>query len=133
LLKDIRREQLVAAVKGTAAGQAFLHPTVAGKVLSELARPASAAPQPPGGQAQRADETPGEGSAAAPADPLTARELDILQLIARGYSNPAIADQLHLAPGTVRNYVSNILQKLGVEDRTQAALTAYQRGLLRPP
>ena len=55
---------------------------------------------------------------------------DILRLLVKGYSNPEIAQRLHLAPGTVRNYVSGILQKLGVSDRTQAAVTALQRGLV---
>jgi len=66
-----------------------------------------------------------------PAEALTEREMSVLELICRGYSNPEIAQQLHLAAGTVRNYVSSILQKLGVEDRTQAAVMAYQRGLVK--
>ena len=61
---------------------------------------------------------------------LTGREIEILRLLARGYSNPEIAGRLHLAPGTVRNYVSTILHKLGVSDRTQAAVVAVQLGLV---
>ncbi len=57
----------------------------------------------------------------------------MLELICQGYSNPEIAQRLHLAAGTVRNYVSSILQKLDVEDRTQAAVMAYQRGLVKRP
>jgi len=110
LLKDTRRDLLVAAIKGTAAGQTFLDPTIAGKVLAQAVAPAE----------------PARPSAEA----LTERELGVLRLICRGYSNPEIAQQLHLAPGTVRNYVSAILQKVGAEDRTQAAVLAYQRGLV---
>ncbi len=110
LLKDTRRDILIAAIKGTAAGQTFLDPTIAGKVLAQMVAPAE--PLKPS------------------AEVLTERELGVLRLICRGYSNPEIAQQLHLAPGTVRNYVSAILQKMGVEDRTQAAVAAYQRGLV---
>jgi NarL family two-component system response regulator LiaR len=110
LLKDTRRDHLVAAIKGTAAGQTFLDPGIAGKVLAQVTAPAE--PAKPSTEA------------------LTERELGVLRLICRGYSNPEIAQQLHLAPGTVRNYVSSILQKMGVEDRTQAAIAAYQRGLV---
>jgi DNA-binding NarL/FixJ family response regulator len=111
LLKDTRREHLVAAIKGTAEGKTFIDPSVAGKLLAQVASPPL--PPPP------------------PVEGLTERELAVLQLICRGYGNPDIAERLHLAQGTVRNYVSVILQKLGVEDRTQAAVVAYQRGLVR--
>jgi NarL family two-component system response regulator LiaR len=111
LLKDTRRDDLLAAIKGTAAGKTFLDPAIAGKVLARAVAPAE------------------------PAKPstelLTERDLDVLRLICRGYSNPEIAQQLHLAAGTVRNYVSTILQKLDVEDRTQAAVAAYERGLVQ--
>lgn len=111
LLKDTRRDYLIAAIKGTAAGKTFLDPTIAGKVLAQVAAPAE--PVKPS------------------ADALTERELGVLRLICQGYSNPEIAQQLHLAAGTVRNYVSTILQKMDVEDRTQAAVAAYQRGLVQ--
>jgi DNA-binding NarL/FixJ family response regulator len=110
LLKDTRREHLVAAIKGTAEGKTFIDPSVAGKLLAQVAAPPPSLP---------------------PAEGLTERELAVLQLICRGYSNPDIAERLHLAQGTVRNYVSALLQKLGVEDRTQAAVVAYQRGLVK--
>jgi two-component system NarL family response regulator len=64
------------------------------------------------------------------AEPFTEREREILGLLAQGQSNPEIARRLHLAKGTVRNYVSVIFQKLGVSDRTQAAVVAVQRGLV---
>ena len=110
LLKDTRRDLLIAAIKGTAAGQTFLDPAIAGKVLAQAVAPVE----------------PARPSAEA----LTERELGVLRLICRGYSNPEIAQQLHLAAGTVRNYVSTILQKMGAVDRTQAAVLAYQRGLV---
>jgi len=112
LLKDTRRDDLVAAIKGTAAGKTFLDPSVAGKVLQQVA-----APPPLPAQSEQL---------------LTERESSVLELICLGYTNPEIAQRLHLAAGTVRNYVSVILQKLGVEDRTQAAVAAYQRGLVKP-
>jgi len=113
LLKDARRGDLVAAIKGTAEGKTFLDPTIAGKVM----RRAAVAPGPP-------------SSAEPPAEALTERELDVLRLLVQGYSNPEIAQRLHLARGTVRNYVSAILGKLGVSDRTQAAVEALRLGLV---
>lgn len=113
LLKDTRRDELIAAVKGTVEGKSYLDPSVAAKVMQQaLAGPSAAVP------------------AQQPIEPLTERELQVLQLLAQGYSNPAIAQRLHLARGTVRNYVSVILQKLGVSDRTQAAVEALRRGLV---
>ncbi len=111
LLKDTRRDELIAAIKGTAEGRSFLDPAIAGKVMQ-------AASRPPLGQAEVQTE------------PLTEREQEVLNLLVQGHNNPAIARQLHLATGTVRNYVSVILQKLGVSDRTQAAVVAVQRGLV---
>ena len=111
LLKDTRRDELLAAIKGTAEGRSFLDPTIAGKVMQ-------AARRPPLKQAEVQTE------------PLTEREQEVLDLLVQGHNNPAIARQLHLATGTVRNYVSVILQKLGVSDRTQAAVVAVQRGLV---
>jgi DNA-binding NarL/FixJ family response regulator len=112
LLKDTRKAQLVDAIKGTMSGKSFLDPTIAGKVMQHA------------GTARTL-----------PMDELlvqefTEREKDVLVLLAEGHSNPEIAQQLHLAPGTVRNYVSAILQKLSVSDRTQAAVEAIRRGLL---
>ena len=71
--------------------------------------------------------TPGDDSV-----PLTARELSVLELIAQGLSNKAIARQLSLTEGTVKGYVSQILQKMGINDRTQAAMAAVRRGLVQP-
>jgi DNA-binding NarL/FixJ family response regulator len=113
LLKDTRRDDLVAAVKGTAEGKSFLDPGVAGTLMRQMVAEPAARPVDSGR-----------------VETLTERELDVLRLLAQGYSNPEIAQRMHLASGTVRNYVSTILQKLGVEDRTQAAVAALQRGLI---
>ena len=110
LLKDSPGDALIAAVEGTAAGKTHLDPAVAGRLLEQLARGAPAAPSPL-------------------LDSLTEREREVLGLLGRGYSNAAIASQLHLTEGTVRNHVSAILGKLGVADRTQAALIALRYGL----
>lgn len=110
LLKDTPREEVIKAVRGTMAGKSFVDPAVAGKLLSQVT-----------------------GKAAQPAslltDKLTERETDVLRLIARGFTNPDIAAQLHLSEGTVRNHVSAIFAKLQVADRTQAAVIAIQHGL----
>jgi len=114
LLKDTRRAELLNAIKGTARGGSYLDPSIAGQVMQRAVSPA--APPP---------------AASPPAEPLTEREQQILVLLARGYSNPEIAERLHLARGTVRNYVSAILQKLGASDRTEAAVLALRQGLVR--
>ena len=108
LLKDTGPDDLVQAIHQVHLGQPSLEPSIARKVLSELSRP----PQEP-----------------LTLDPLTERELDVLRLIAKGINNSEIANQLHLSEGTVRNHVSAILEKLGVSDRTQAAVIAIQHGL----
>jgi DNA-binding NarL/FixJ family response regulator len=113
LLKDTRRDALLDAVKGTVAGRTYLDPTIAGM----LTRQVSSAPDPVPSARSRLED-------------FTEREQEVLYLLAQGHSNPEIADRLHLARGTVRNYVSAILQKLGVSDRTQAAVVAVQHGLL---
>jgi DNA-binding NarL/FixJ family response regulator len=113
LLKGTPREQLVGAVKGTAAGEAYIDPQVGGKLLARAAQyPAST-----------------ETTLAAN---LSERELEVLQLLAQGLTNAEIAERLYLTRGTVRNYVSSILNKLGVEDRTQAAILAIRHGLVSP-
>jgi len=114
LLKDTRRDELVAAIKGTAEGKSFLDPGVAGKLMRQVAA-APSGPAPDAGEVEA----------------LTERELEVLELLVHGHSNPEIARRLYLAAGTVRNYVSSILQKLGVPDRTQAAVVAIQRGLVK--
>ena len=111
LLKGTPRDKLVAAVKGTAAGEAYIDPGVGGKLLAQVA-------QNPAGR----DSTL--------ADDLSERELDVLKLLAQGLTNAEIAEKLSLTRGTVRNYVSAILSKLDVDDRTQAAILAIRHGLV---
>jgi DNA-binding NarL/FixJ family response regulator len=109
LLKDTPRDQLVAAIRGTLAGKSYIDPSVAGKLI-DLA--SSHQTEPTNIITQK----------------LTEREIQILHLIAKGLSNTVIADRLFLSEGTVRNHVSSILAKLGVSDRTQAAVVAIQHG-----
>ena len=109
LLKDTPRQKIVEAIRGTMDGKSFLDPAVAGKLMNQVA---SNQTQPASVLAER----------------LTERELDVLRLIAKGFNNSDIASQLHLSEGTVRNHVSAILEKLGVSDRTQAAVIAIQHG-----
>jgi len=111
LLKGTPRETLLAAVKGTAAGTTHVDPSVAGKLLRRIAQTHATFPET---QALNA---------------LSEREIDVLRLLARGLSNREIARRLFLSEGTVRNYVSAILSKLDVSDRTQAAVLALRFGL----
>ena len=110
LLKDTPREELIRAVRGTVTGKTYVDPSVAGKVLEQFS---SRQTQP----------------ATLITAKLTQREVEVLRLIAKGSSNADIADRLSLSDGTVRNHVSAILAKLGVSDRTQAAVIAIQHGL----
>jgi DNA-binding NarL/FixJ family response regulator len=116
LLKDVSGQELAEAVRTVAAGGALIEPSVARKVLAEFSRLAE--PTRP-----LLDRLP---------QPLTEREQEVLRLLASGANNRQIASRLFLAEGTVRNYVSTILDKLGVQDRTQAALRARELGLLNP-
>jgi DNA-binding NarL/FixJ family response regulator len=110
LLKDTPRQKIIEAIRGTVEGKSFVDPAVAGKLLNQVA---SNQTQP----------------ASILKDKLTERELDVLRLLAKGMPNTEIAGTLHLSEGTVRNHVSAILEKLGVSDRTQAAVIAIQHGL----
>ncbi len=110
LLKDTPRQKIVEAIRGTMDGKSFVDPAVAGKLLNQVAN----------NQTQPASILK---------DKLTERELDVLRLLAKGITNADIAASLHLSEGTVRNHVSAILEKLGVSDRTQAAVIAIQHGL----
>ena len=107
LLKDVEPSDLVRAIRSAHDGQSPLSPAIATRVVEEVAHGGSAAP--------------GE---------LTPRELDVLTLIARGRSNKVIARELGVAEKTVKTHVSNILGKLGLTDRTQAALYAVREGLV---
>jgi len=114
LLKDVSGHDLAAAVRTVAGGGALIEPSVAGRVLAEFARLAPPARPPDAGLAE----------------PFSEREKEIVRLLAAGLSNREIGDRLCLAEGTVKNYVTSILTKLGARDRTQAALRAREMGLI---
>jgi DNA-binding NarL/FixJ family response regulator len=116
LLKDITAERLFEAVRVIAAGDALLAPAVTRRLISEFTRL-----QPP----------PAAPAAAALAE-LTPRETQVLRLVAAGLSNPEIAAQLVVTEETVKTHVSRMLSKLGLRDRTQAVVTAYETGLVVP-
>ena len=113
LLKDTPSDKLFEAVRAAARGESFLQPSIAAKVVAEFSRLAADKPKPP-----------------ALAEPLSEREIEILKLLATGASNKEIGGALFITEGTVKNHVTNILGKLGVRDRTQAALRARELGLL---
>jgi DNA-binding NarL/FixJ family response regulator len=114
LLKDLSGHELANAVQTVANGGVLIDPSVARKVVAEFARLTPSA-RPIN------DGLP---------DPLTERELDVLRLLAEGMSNREIGNKLSLAEGTVKNYVTNVLQKIGARDRTQAALRGRELGLI---
>lgn len=111
LLKDVSSDDLAAAVRAVAAGQALIQPSIARKVVAEFSRLAAGAPAMPAEQSGLAQ-------------PLTERELEVLRALAAGLSNREIADRLVITEGTVKNHVSNLLGKLEARDRTQAVLRA---------
>jgi DNA-binding NarL/FixJ family response regulator len=114
LLKDAPSEKLVEAIRAAARGESFLQPSVAAKVIAEF---------------KRITDIPSERRQPL-IEPLSARELEILALLANGGSNKEIAAALFISEGTVKNHVTNILGKLAVRDRTQAALKARELGLI---
>ena len=114
LLKAASGEELANAIRTVMRGDALLDPAVTRKVMAQFARLSS----------------PTRPVNAGLVDPLTEREVEVLRALADGLSNREIADRLFLAEGTVKNYVTNILGKIGVRDRTQAALRGRELGLL---
>jgi DNA-binding NarL/FixJ family response regulator len=115
LLKDGPAEQLVAAIRTVADGGALLAPTVTRRLIEEFARRAPDTTPPPAALAE-----------------LTTRERGVLVLLARGLSNAEVAAELTLGEATVKTHVARILSKLGLRDRTQAVVYAYESGLVRP-
>jgi NarL family two-component system response regulator LiaR len=108
LLKDTTPQRLLQAIRDVYHGESSLHPTIARKLIGELHRPSG--PLPAG-------------------EELTEREVEVLSLVAQGLTNQEIADQLYVSERTVRKHVSNILGKLHVANRTQAALYALRTGI----
>lgn len=117
LLKDAPADKLVDAIRGAARGMSFLEPSIAAKVLAEFNRLSEIASQ----HHQRHQPLD---------DPLTARETEILRLIAQGMTNLEIASRLVITEGTVKNHVTAILSKLGVEDRASAAQRGQELGIV---
>jgi NarL family two-component system response regulator LiaR len=115
LLKDVDLEELAEAIRKTARGEVSLHPRIAARIIQELQRARSGAVNP--------------------FTELTQRELQVLKLVANGLTNSEIAAQLVISEHTARGHVSNILSKLHLADRTQAAVYAWQQGVVRrdPP
>lgn len=111
LLKDVKARELVEAIRRAAKGEATLHPRVAARVIKQFQS----------GELDRSNLF----------TELTDRELEVLMLIARGYTNQRIAEELVLSVGTVKGHVSNVLSKLHLADRTQAAVYAWQEGIVR--
>jgi DNA-binding NarL/FixJ family response regulator len=111
LLKDLPPDELITAIKGTVNGKAYIDPKITAKVIER-----TAAYPTPAKNTNNFD--------------LTEREMEVLTLITRGYSNADIAERLFLSEGTVRNYTRGIFSKLGVSARTQAAITAIKFGLV---
>jgi DNA-binding NarL/FixJ family response regulator len=111
LLKTAPPAQLVAAVRTVQAGDALLAPASTRRLIEEFARPSGPAPA---------------------LDTLTAREYDVLRLLARGLTNAEIAGQLVVEPSTVKSHVASVLAKLSLRDRVQAVVFAYENGLVRP-
>ncbi len=114
LLKDAPTEKLYEAIRAAARGESFLQPSVAARVVAEFAR--------------LSEQTPTWAQVLP--EPLSARELEILRLLANGLTNREIAAQLVVVEGTVKNHVTSIFNKLGVNDRTHAALKARELGLI---
>jgi DNA-binding NarL/FixJ family response regulator len=116
LLKDIPRSQLIEGVRTVASGDALLAPAITRRLIEQFVRrpPASVRPSPP--------ELEG----------LTAREREVLQLLAHGRSNAEIASALYVSEATVKTHVAHALTKLGLRDRVQAVVFAYESGLIEP-
>jgi NarL family two-component system response regulator LiaR len=136
LLKDSGPAELVAAIHQVYRGEPSLHPTIARKLLHELSRPSDrpstsepSLASPPSRSAGASPAPPATGQTARRVEPLTGREVQVVRLVARGWSNQEIADQLVISEATVRTHVSNILGKLHLASRTQAALYALREGL----
>jgi DNA-binding NarL/FixJ family response regulator len=117
LLKDVSSDKLYEAIRAAARGEYFLLPSITTKVMEEFSRLSQLVPEP----------------VEPAADTLSAREKEILNLVATGASNKEIASNLVIAEGTVKNHLTNILSKLGVKDRVQAVLKAKELGIWKGP
>ncbi|AIA06358.1 response regulator transcription factor [Streptomyces noursei] len=117
LTKDADGDEIVRAIDDVLSGEAGLSPKIQRRLLERIAEPAPSRPSPP-------DEPP---------DGLTAREVDVLRLVAGGQTNPEIARTLHVSTATVKTHINNLFAKAGLRDRAQAIHYAYRHGLANPP
>ncbi|MFI9256946.1 response regulator [Streptomyces sioyaensis] len=117
LTKDADGDEIVRAIDDVISGEAGLSPRIQRRLLERFTEPVRTAPQSP-------DEPP---------DGLTAREVEVLRLVAEGQSNPEIARTLHVSTATVKTHINNLFAKAGLRDRAQAIHYAYRHGLARPP
>ncbi|MEU5664922.1 response regulator transcription factor [Streptomyces longwoodensis] len=117
LTKDAGGDEILRAVESVLSGDAGLSPSIQRRLLERLSEPAPAPPPPP----------------SEPPDGLTAREAEVLVLIAEGLSNHEIAQKLHVSTATVKTHINNLFAKIGIKDRAQAVRYAYGKGLVRPP
>jgi DNA-binding NarL/FixJ family response regulator len=115
LLKDTPPEQLADGIRAVAAGEALLAPTITRRLIEEFTRTGRSRATPP-----------------AELDELTPRELEVLRMLARGLSNAEIAGELVVSETTVKTHVTHVLGKLGLRDRVQAVVLAYESGLVTP-
>ncbi len=115
LLKDVAPEELLAGIHIISRGDSLLSPSVTRRLIASFVRDRPRQPQPPPGLEE-----------------LTQRELEILQLVARGLSNAEIAEQLVVTNTTIKSHVARVLDKLGLRDRVQAVVRAYETGVIRP-
>ena len=115
LLKDVPPEQLIDGIRAVANGDALLAPSITRRLIEEFVRSAPSRTEPPAGL-----------------DELTTREVEVLRLIARGFSNAEIAKELFVSETTVKTHVAHVLMKLNVRDRVQAVVLAYESGIVQP-
>jgi len=126
LLKDLEAEVLIQAVRAVVDGYAYIHPKVTGKLINQLRRMTYL--EENGTLSAEPARKDTEVKFVAEKTPLTRREAEVLRLMAEGKSNKAIGEQLFISEKTVKNHVSSILQKMEVDDRTQAVITSIKRG-----
>ncbi|KUN33132.1 LuxR family transcriptional regulator [Streptomyces longwoodensis] len=117
LTKDAGGDEILRAVESVLSGDAGLSPSIQRRLLERLSEPAPAPPPP----------------LSEPPDGLTAREAEVLVLIAEGLSNHEIAQKLHVSTATVKTHINNLFAKIGIKDRAQSVRYAYGKGLVRPP